>query len=190
MTPADIIMDSDLVTAVALLMTLVISGLLFFIWRRKRRNRDRRWLVLDGSNIIHWKKGEPQIETLIQVVHHLRTKGFNLGVVFDANAGYKIDGRYLHHGDFAGLLLLPERQVMVVPKGMPADPTILSAARDFGAQIVTNDRYRDWSDEFPEVLEPGHLIRGHFKSDALHMALPSTLEQGTTQKSTSSKNPR
>jgi hypothetical protein len=77
-------------------------------------------------------------------------------------------GRYRHHGDFARLLGLPETHVMVVPKGTPADPMILQAARDLGARIVTNDRFRDWVDDFPEIATPGHLISGGYRADGVY----------------------
>ena len=81
-------------------------------------------------------------------------------MVFDANAGWKLAGRYLHDSDLARLLGLEPRQVLVVPKGTQADSYLLETAREFGVRIVTNDRYRDWAVAHPEVLEPGFLIRG------------------------------
>lgn len=92
-------------------------------------------------------------------------------MVFDANAGYLVSDRYLHHGGFGKLLGLPEDRVMVVPKGSPADATVLLAARDLGARIVTNDRYRDWADRHPEVREPGYLIRGGYRDGRLWLGL-------------------
>jgi hypothetical protein len=61
---------------------------------------------------------------------------------------------------------------MVVPKGTPADPTILAAARDLGAPVLTNDRYRDWAEAHPEIRTPGHLIRGGYRDGGLHLDLP------------------
>lgn len=89
------------------------------------------------------------------------------GVVFDANAGYLLSGKYQHDGALAKSLGIPEERVMVVPKGTPADPAILAAALDLGAKIVTNDRFRDWADQHPEIHQPGYLIRGGFKSGEL-----------------------
>ena len=63
---------------------------------------------------------------------------------------------------------------MVVPKGTPADVAILTAARDHGARIVTNDRYRDWAGQHPEVLEPGLLIPGSYHKGELRMTVPGT----------------
>ena len=60
---------------------------------------------------------------------------------------------------------------MAVPKGSPADQHILTAARDLGARVVSNDRFRDWSDAFPEVREPGRLVRGDYDAGRLSLDL-------------------
>ena len=136
------------------------------IWRLKPKH-----IVIDGSNVMHWKDGTPQIETVRDVVQHLKARGFTPGVVFDANAGHILTGRYQHHGGMGKLLGLPEDRVMVVDKGTPADPTILAAARDLGAKIVTNDRYKDWVESHPEAREPGHLIKGNYRDGTLWLEL-------------------
>jgi hypothetical protein len=51
----------------------------------------------------------------------------------------------------------------VVPKGQQADPFLLERARDLNARIVTNDRYRDWTDHYPEVAQPEKLIMGEMR---------------------------
>jgi Zc3h12a-like Ribonuclease NYN domain len=61
--------------------------------------------------------------------------------------------------------------VTVVPKGSPADPAILAAARKLAAPIVTNDQYRDWVEQYPEVLTPGHRIRGGYRDGVLWLDL-------------------
>jgi hypothetical protein len=91
--------------------------------------------------------------------------------MFDANAGYKLAGQYLHDGALGRQLGLPKDRVMVVPRGTPADPMILTAARDLNARIVTNDRYRDWIETYPEINNPGHLIRGGFRNGQLWLDL-------------------
>jgi hypothetical protein len=144
--------------------------LLLRAFSRRTKGRDQppqKMIVINGSNVMHWKDGTPQISALREVVQHLTALGYNPGVVFDANAGHLMTGRYQHHGAMSKLLGLPEDRVMVVHKGTQADPTILAAARDLGARIVTNDRYKDWADTHPEVREPGHLIRGGFRASKL-----------------------
>lgn len=147
--------------AVALLALPLIVKLLGRLWRRLwRRLRQRRHVVVDGSNVMHWRDNTPDLQVLRAVVAELKRRGYTPGVVFDANAGWKLMGGYRHDGAMARLLDLPEDQVMVVPKGQVADGWILAAARDLGAPVVTNDRYRDWAEAHPEVMEPGRLIRG------------------------------
>jgi len=161
---------------------LVLSGacalasliILAQAWRRRAiggPKRPPRYIVIDGSNVMHWKDETPQIDTLRAVVRHLTDLGYSPGVVFDANAGYKITGRYQHDGALGRLLGLPEDRVMVVAKGTQADPTVLTAARDLGARVVSNDRFRDWAETFPEVLDPGHVVRGGYRGGKLWLDL-------------------
>ena len=124
-------------------------------------------VVVDGSNVLHWKDGTPQIDTLRDVVTRLRSEGFAPGVMFDANAGYLVAGKYQHDHAMARKLGLREDEVLVVDKGRPADETILTAARELGARVVSNDRFRDWADRFPEVHTPGHVIRGGYREGKL-----------------------
>lgn len=143
--------------------------------RRVRRPKSPpKWIVIDGSNVMHWQNETPSIEPLQDVLRELTARGFSAGVVFDANAGYLIAGRYQHDHAFGRSLGLPDDRIMVVPKGTPADPTILTIARDLGARVVTNDRFRDWAGDFPEVARPGFLIRGGYRDGRLWLDLAET----------------
>jgi hypothetical protein len=122
------------------------------------------YVLIDGSNVMHWKDESPQIAPVRDVVREVKGRGLTPGVVFDANAGWKLAGHYMNEHDFALLLGLSESQVFVVPKGTQADPYLLSAARDHGAKVVTRDRFRDWAKDHPEVTTPGFLIRGGYRS--------------------------
>lgn len=128
-------------------------------------------LVIDGSNVMHWRDNVADIAVVREVVVTLTSRGYAPGVAFDANAGYLISGRYMNERAFSEMLGLPVSRILVVGKGTPADPVILSAARDLSARIVTNDRYRDWAADHPEVATPGHLIRGGFRDGALWLDL-------------------
>jgi hypothetical protein len=183
------IMSESLPPLALLLLLLTALGVLGIILRIRAARRPRptaptrrhrpgrparrgRPIIVDGSNVLYWKDNTPSIDTLRDVITTLRAKGFDPGVVFDANAGYLLTGRYLHHDAIGRLFALSEENVMVVPKGTPADPTILAAARDLGAPILTNDRYRDWADKHPEIRTPGHLIRGGYRDGHLRIDLP------------------
>lgn len=152
---------------------------LWLVWRRVRAIYRRvpprkaapapapRHVIVDGSNVMHWQAGVPSLEPVIAAVRVLAEQGLTPGVIFDANVGYKTHDRYQDDHEMARRLGLPEDRVLVVPKGVPADQYILTAARQLRAQVVTNDRYRDWVAEFPEVASPGFLIRGGVKDGAL-----------------------
>ena len=160
------------------------AGLILFLAAlvrvEPRRAALPRWVIVDGSNVMYWKGETPQIDTVREVLDRLAALGFTPGVVFDANAGHLLAGRYLHHGAFAEWLGLAEDRVMVVNKGTPADATILAAARDLDARIVSNDRFRDWLDQHPEVDRPGALIRGGFEDGALWLALEDAAQRPVT----------
>lgn len=152
--------DLAILAAVALVVAAVFLRLRRWLHRRARARAAGRWILVDGSNVMHWQDGTPDLDPVRQAVEALTAMGYVPGVVFDANAGWKLMGKYLHDGDLARLLGVERRQVLVVPKGTQADPFLLATASDIGARIVTNDRYRDWADSHPQVLEPGFLIRG------------------------------
>ena len=151
-------------TLFAALIAGALALVFLVLWARRPRPavrfKDEAWILLDGSNVMHWQDNTPQLAPLLQVVKDLKKRGFDPGVVFDANVGWKLYGRYLGDSDLSVMLQLPVNQVFVVPKGTQADPYILDTARKFNARIVTNDRYRDWAEAHPEVAEPGFLIRG------------------------------
>ncbi len=140
-----------------------------------------RHILVDGSNVMHWKDGTPQLDTLRVVLARLTALGFNPGVVFDANAGYKIADSYRDDADLGRMLGLHKDRVLVMPRGTPADPTLLAAARDLDARIVTNDRFRDWAETYPEVARPGHLVRGGFSDGQLWLDLEGAVpDRGQT----------
>jgi len=109
---------------------------------------------------MHWEDNTPHIEPVRRVVAALKAQGLDPGVVFDANVGWRLFGRYLGEVELGQILDLPPDQILVVPKGSPSDPWLLTTARDYTARIVTNDRFRGWAAEHPEVARPGFLVRG------------------------------
>jgi hypothetical protein len=141
-------------------------------------------VVIDGSNVMYWNAGVPQIATLRSMIEHLTAKGYVPGVVFDASAGQRLVGKYRHDKHLAKLLGLPVARVMVVPNGTPADPMILAFARDQGARVVSNDRYRDWAETHPEVTTPGHVISGGYRDGQLWLNLEPAVSDARFSAST------
>jgi hypothetical protein len=126
---------------------------------------DRRVLI-DGSNVMHWSGNGADITIVRTVAQALLGNGHSVGVIFDANVGYKLSDHYMNEAALARVLGLTDQEVMVSPKGEPADGFLLRAARDLDAPIITNDRFRDWQDQFPECAEPGRLIHGTWRDGA------------------------
>ncbi len=125
---------------------------------------DPRRIWVDGSNVMHWQDNTPSEVSLVAVVQHVELLGYRPFVIFDANAGYLLQGAYLPGAVLAQLLGLPARQVIVAPKGTPADAIILARGRKTGLPIVSNDRYRDWEVQHPEIRAPGRLVRGGWRN--------------------------
>lgn len=160
--------------ALAALLTVVF--LILWAWRARGLRPtvapqspqvDGQTILIDGSNVIYWLDNTPQLAPLLQVVQDLQKRGLKPGVVFDANVGYKLSGKFMGERDLSRLLPLPRDQILVVPKGSQADPFLLETARDLNARIVTNDRYRDWSDTYPDVVQAERLIRGDMRNGRL-----------------------
>ena len=145
-------------------LAAVLVPVFLVLWARRKvpskPANDEAWILVDGSNVMHWQDNTPTLAPLTGVILRLTGQGYVPGIVFDANAGWKLQGRYLRDAELASLLGLEERQVLVVPKGSQADTYLLETAREFGVRIVSNDRFRDWAEAHPEVLGPGFLIRG------------------------------
>lgn len=143
------------------LCTLLVIALL--IRGRIRRRLAERTVVVDGSNVLYWKDNTPNIATVADLVRTLRRRDLIPLVIFDANVGYLVRDRYLDDADMARLIGLAPSRVLVVGKGAPADPTILEAACTRGNRVVSNDRFRDWADDFPQVETPGFLVKGRYR---------------------------
>ena len=158
------------------------SFLLLLSQLRKPRTKEIEpgRIIIDGSNVMYWRNGEPNLQPVREVIAELKKHGLKPGVVFDANAGHVLEGEFRSDKWFEDALDLPKHHAMLVPSGMPADPVILGAARDFGGRVVSNDRFRDWVSDYPEISKPGHVIRGGFRSGRLWLAL----QQGNTDTAT------
>lgn len=153
---------ADPMLLVYLLGVLLLGILVLLLIRRRTRAADfgGQAILIDGSNVMNWRDNTPSLEPLHQVVRNLSLLGLKPGVVFDANVGYKLEGRFLGERELSARLGIPAAQIFVVPKGNQADPYLLDTARELQARIVTNDRFRDWIADYPEVGQPGLLVSG------------------------------
>lgn len=153
--------------------------LLALFWRRgKARPKDKRPLaVIDGSNVMHWLDATPKLQPLVEVLSLLDRRGYLAGVMFDANAGYKLAGRFLSEAALGEALGIGRDRVLVVPKGVQADPYLLDYARQSGAVIVSADRFRDRIADYPELAATGHILRGGYRDGKLWLDQPPGPDQ-------------
>ena len=112
---------------------------------------NRRVLV-DASNVAHATEGgEARLGNIDLVQAKLREEGFEPIIVADAALRHQIDRR----ADYERLI--DDGKVHQAPAGTDADYFILSFAREMGARILTNDRFRDRAEEF--AAERNRIIR-------------------------------
>jgi len=139
--------------------------------RAGRRNRSGMPVLVDGSNVMYWAGGKPDLGTVKLVVKDLQRQGYAPTVWFDANAGYLMKGAYMGPKSLARPIGLGADQVCIAPRGTPADPLILKDAKTLRAPIVTNDRFRDWAEIHPYMSSPGVLRQGRIARGTVELAM-------------------
>lgn len=123
-------------------------------------------VLVDGSNVVMWEVNaglapRPALAPLARVLDLIAIEGRAATVVFDATIGHKFGGRYLSAGQLSALLGHRARvRVHVVNKGETADAALIAMARDTGAEIVTNDLFRDHARPAAVRLRPGFSACG------------------------------
>ena len=143
----------------SLLLSLVscAAALLLIIWKGLIA-RPKRWIILDGSNILYWQDKAPSFKGVQMVVDFVKRKGYEPIVWFDANAGHLVQDRFLGPRELASQLGVSRKQVFVAPKGTPADLLLLNDARSKKVPVISNDKFRDWEKDFPQLKNDGFLL--------------------------------
>jgi hypothetical protein len=104
--------------------------------------------LVDGSNVAHSSEGEKaRLRNIELVCAKLVEEGIEPIVVADAALRHQIDDT----GTFE--TYVEEGKIKQAPAGTDADYFILSFARELDASIVSNDRFRDRAEAFPEARE-------------------------------------
>jgi hypothetical protein len=110
--------------------------------------RESRTVIIDGSNVAHSSEGEvAQLGNIQLVAQKLQDEGFEPVVLVDAALRHKIDRTDEYEK------LVEDGTIRQAPAGTDADYFILSFARELDADVVSNDRFRDRQDAFPETRE-------------------------------------
>ena len=163
---------TDPSSVLASLVAVLLALAALWLWRRARRAgrvAPRRvpqgrgpTILVDGSNVMHWNR-DPSAQVLARVVQRLQDAGERPHVWFDANAGYKLAGRYLGPAALGEMIGLPATRVSVADSGTPADPLLLAHATRSRLRVVSNDQFRDWRVQFPHTARKGALVRGRWQ---------------------------
>ena len=107
-----------------------------------------RTVIVDGSNVAHSSEGDVALLSNIELVRKkLAEEGYEAVVLADAALRHQIDQP--EHFE----RLVEDGTIRQAPAGTDADYFILSFARELEADIVSNDRFRDRQDAFPEARE-------------------------------------
>ncbi|WP_409200866.1 NYN domain-containing protein [Methanobrevibacter sp. DSM 116169] len=105
-------------------------------------------VVIDGSNVAHYKKNKdskPQLSNILAAVDALEKKGDEFVIIVDASLRHEIDEKE----EFEKLL--ESENVEQVEAGNNADHFIFELAEKENAKILSNDKFRDFSDEFKDI---------------------------------------
>lgn len=110
--------------------------------------QDTKVVIIDGSNVAHSTEGDSaRLDNIRIVSAKLVEEGYEPVVVVDAALRHQID-------DKAGYeVMVEDGRIRQAPAGTDADYFILSFARELNASVVSNDRFKDRLEAFPEARE-------------------------------------
>ena len=120
----------------------------------------KKVVVIDGANVAYEERsagGKPKLSNLLKVRRELEERGQEAVIIVDASLKYDIDDQEQLEK------LIQSQQVRQVPAGTDADYFIIQFAHELDALIVTNDRYRDYSDQYPWIPDrrlPYMIVKG------------------------------
>ena len=104
--------------------------------------------LVDGSNVAHSSEGEKaRLRNIDLICEKLEEEGLEPIVVSDAALRHQIDETDRYEEMIEG------GHVRQAPAGTDADYFILSFARELDANIVSNDRFRDRLEAFPDARD-------------------------------------
>jgi hypothetical protein len=104
--------------------------------------------IIDGSNVAHAGDGEKaSLHAVRLVMDKLTEEGYEPVIVVDAALRHQIDDREGYES------MVEDGKIKQAPAGTDADYFILSFARELDAAVVSNDRFRDREQAFPEARD-------------------------------------
>jgi hypothetical protein len=114
----------------------------------QRRNRGSERVLVDASNVAHaTEQAGARLANVKLVRDHLTGEGLTPILVADAALRHQIDDSDGYES------LVKAGEIQQAPAGTDADYFILSFARELGASVLSNDRFKERIDYFPEVKD-------------------------------------
>src|SRR5689334_5755670 len=117
-------------------------------------------VVIDGANVAYEERsagGKPKLSNLLKVRNELEERGLEAVIIVDASLKYDIDDQTQLE------TLIQSQQVRQVPAGTDADYFIIQFSEEFNARVVTNDRSKDYLDDYPWITDrrlPYMIVKG------------------------------
>lgn len=105
-------------------------------------------VVIDASNVAHFSKNsnnQPKMSNLLAAVRALEESEDEFVIIADASLRHEIDDRARYEE------ILKNDNAEEVPRGNDADHFILEIAEKENAKILSNDKFRDYADEFRNI---------------------------------------
>jgi hypothetical protein len=104
-------------------------------------------VIVDGNNIAYHlsPKGKPSAKNLILAYRSLTTTGFRPIFVISSALSHKID-KPSSLNEFT-----LSAEVVESPRGSADDLRIIQLAKEYDAEIISNDRFLDWIERYPWV---------------------------------------
>ncbi|MCL2115117.1 MAG: Zc3h12a-like ribonuclease [Methanobrevibacter sp.] len=105
-------------------------------------------VVIDASNLAYFQLEEnskPKLNNILSAVNVLEKGGNEFVIIADASLKHEIDDKKRFK------ILLDEEAIEEVPSGTDADHFILNIAEEENAKILSNDYFREFSDEFKDI---------------------------------------
>jgi hypothetical protein len=103
-------------------------------------------VIVDASNVAHsTEKSSARLTNVRLVRDHLTEDGLTPILVADAALRHQIDDPEGYEA------LVKAGEIQQAPAGTDADYFILTFARELGASVLSNDRFKDRIAHFPEV---------------------------------------
>lgn len=127
--------------------------------------------LLDGSNILHWGNAGRgvSLRPVLAIAEELKRRGETYQVYFDASARHLLKSAAGELEQYEKLLADDPDHFQQVPAGTRADDfLLLIASQDSSARIMTQDRFKDYADRYPQVVRADRLLPGMVVRDQIY----------------------